>query len=87
MLLFGKWSFGLNANLSGASVSVSKAGNAVKVSKVRVEALPGLTLQTLIFEPSISLANSKAGDQFDVQVKLKDGSVYKYKIALFDYKK
>ena len=87
MLMFNKWSIALYADLAVATIKVRYNGNEVDIKNKNVQALPGIKLQTLIYEPQIAQNMYKQNDVIEVVMTLKGGKEIKYRTELFQYEK
>jgi hypothetical protein len=82
MLAFGKWTFSVFDDLNGAEIKVWDSNkNDVALQVLKYET--GYGMPTLVFEPKINLSKNKEDQQFEVQVKLKSGKTFLYKVILF----
>lgn len=83
MLLFKKWSFSIDRNLEGAVVSMKdEKGNEVPLKQEAV--VNGYGMNTLVWEPEITPARLGEQTVYFVSVKLKDGTVYNYKVIVIE---
>lgn len=76
-----KWSFSVFENLKDATVSIthSTAGEVVVKTEPFVD---GYAVPALVFEPSITKEMLNSGTYFTVNVKLKSGTKYQYKVKM-----
>lgn len=85
MLIFKKWSFSLDVDLSGAIVSMKDAsGNSIELKQEPYTV--GYGMNTLVWEPSIPAASLTDGSWFQVSIRLKNGKTYSYKVEVVDVK-
>lgn len=80
LLVFKKWSFTLDAELKGATVSMKDhTGNAVTLKLEEVS--NGYGFNTLVWEPELNLASSM---DYTVTIKLANGKTFQYKVNIID---
>jgi hypothetical protein len=81
MLIFKKWSFSIDRNLEGATVSMhDQLRNNIPV---KLEAINnGYGLNTLVWEPEINSSSIAAETILTVTVTLKDGKVWEYEVKV-----
>ena len=81
MLVFKKWSFSIDRNLEGATVSMhDQLRNNIPV---KLEAINnGYGLNTLVWEPEINSSTLPAETILTVTVTLKDGKVWEYEVMI-----
>lgn len=85
MLVFKKWSFSIDLDLNGAVVTMKDAkGQAVELKQEPY--VVGYGMNTIVWEPSINLASLADDSIFQVQVKLKNGKTFNYKVKIIDVK-
>lgn len=85
MLVFKKWSFSIDLDLSGAVVSMKDAGGQT-VELKQENYSEGYGLNTLVWEPNIPAANLVDGSVYHVSVKLKNGKTFNYTVKVIDVK-
>lgn len=80
LLVFKKWSFTLDADLKGATVTMKDGtGNAVALKLEEVS--NGYGFNTLVWEPELTLASSM---DYTVNIKLANGKNFQYKVNIID---
>jgi tetratricopeptide (TPR) repeat protein len=83
MLLFKKWSFSLDANLNGATVSM-KYSNGETIELTQEKVIDGYGLNTLVWEPKLNPNSLEDNTIIVVIIKLKDGKNYSYTVNAID---
>lgn len=85
MLIFKKWSFSIDLDLNGATISMKDgSGQAVELKQEPYTA--GYGMNTIVWEPTIPAASLTDGSVFHVTVKLKSGKTYQYTVKIIDVK-
>lgn len=80
LLVFRKWSFTLDAQLKGATVTMKDhTGNDVPLKLEEVS--NGYGFNTLVWEPELNLASSM---DYTVTIKLASGKTFQYKVNIID---
>lgn len=83
MMVFKKWSFSMDKNLKGATVTMKDQSGADVPLKLE-NPVNGYGLNTLVWEPQINTATLPDDSSFSVTVKLADGSTYQYTVNIID---
>ncbi|MEZ4804376.1 MAG: hypothetical protein R2852_02525 [Bacteroidia bacterium] len=83
MLMFKKWSFSIDLPLDGATVQM-KDQDGFEVELKQDANAEGYGLNSLVWEPSISLASITPETNYTVKIKLKDGQTFTYTVKPID---
>ncbi|MDP2175722.1 MAG: CAP domain-containing protein [Bacteroidota bacterium] len=83
MLVFKKWSFSIQQNLEGATVSM-KDLNGNNIELIQEVNENGYGLNTIVWEPKINLSNITDQDIFTITIRLKNNKTFIYKTQLID---
>jgi tetratricopeptide (TPR) repeat protein len=83
MLLFKKWSFSIDLPLGGATVQMTDQ-DGFEIDLKQETLADGYGLNTLAWEPSISIANITAETSYTVKVKLKNSQTFTYTVKPID---
>lgn len=87
MFLFSKWSFMMDQNLEGATVTLKSLSLSTVKAESKVEKSPFLPYSTLVINPKITAAEARgfAKDEIiDVQIKLKNRKTIGYQVKVLD---
>lgn len=83
MLLFKKWSFSLDADMNGATVSM-KYSNGESIELKQENVVDGYGLNTLVWEPQLNANALEDNTAIQVNIKLKNGKTYSYTVNAID---
>lgn len=83
MMVFDHWSFSVYRDLKGATVTMKRDGQPVKM--VQQALTSGYGMPTLVWTPEIDTKKIDKETKFDVSIRLSDSSVFNYQVYVFPF--